>query len=498
MAPVPLGTFQSYFSKEEDVKTHINWKEYSISFTLLLLAWGGMLRRSFNADTVYHMVVDDFDVLTRIQHGRYLTAMVDFLLGQLGLRTTTHSGVSVLAGLLLMAGTVYLIQELFSLFVSRQIAYTAVTSLIFVNVLASELTMFSEFTAYFGMAYFLAAWGAVWFVRKRFWRALLCIAASCMFYQVGVVFCAMLLSLYIFLSYRGKLCKKAVLEHITGLLMTFGTGFLNMIISSAIVKLLIKERIAREAGFENLTDKFLSMFQLIVDLLSDSMSLLPGFGIPLLFSLLGMGVFIGHRIRKKEWPALFYYLLLLAGMLLMIMAIPFMAEDFNPSPRIVFTFYLFQASIGIIALAEAGGGWRRLIGVASVVYLLVQIVFSQIIVTNHFISNTLDKLYVSMAYEKILEYEEQSGIRVDKLAIIKDIDAPFYYREVGYKIHQINERALGTTSYSLIEVVTGRTFERIPMDQDIFETYFEGKNWDYFDASQQIVFVEDQAYWVIF
>ena len=47
----------------------------SVNLLLLLFCWGGFLRKSFNSDTVFHMVVDDADVMTRIEEGRYFVAL---------------------------------------------------------------------------------------------------------------------------------------------------------------------------------------------------------------------------------------------------------------------------------------------------------------------------------------------------------------------------------------------------------------------------------------
>ena len=113
-------------------------------------------------------------------------------------------------------------------------------------------------------------------------------------------------------------------------------------------------------------------------------------------------------------------------------------------------------------------------------------------------SNTLDKNYAMMVYEKIMEYEEETGKRVEKLAVEKDVNCRLTYDNVYYKTDQINERALGTVTNTLVNIVTGREFEKVPMDENVFKTYFAGKDWEYFDASEQLVIIEDTAYWVIF
>ena len=119
-------------------------------------------------------------------------------------------------------------------------------------------------------------------------------------------------------------------------------------------------------------------------------------------------------------------------------------------------------------------------------------------VTNHFISNTLDEVYVTMMYQEILKYEKETGITVDKLAIAKDAYAPDHYLEVGYTSGQINERTLGTVTNSIVWKVTGRRFENLEIEEEIYDQHFRGKDWACFDLSQQFFIEDDTAYWCIF
>ena len=113
-------------------------------------------------------------------------------------------------------------------------------------------------------------------------------------------------------------------------------------------------------------------------------------------------------------------------------------------------------------------------------------------------SNTLDEVYVNMAYQKILEYEKETGITVTGLAVADDAYAPDYYEEVNYKTGQINERCLGTVTNSLVWVLTGRQFDRTPMDDEVYKEYFEGKDWDYLNLDEQLIIIGDTAYWCVF
>lgn len=127
--------------------------------------------------------------------------------------------------------------------------------------------------------------------------------------------------------------------------------------------------------------------------------------------------------------------------------------------------------------------------------------FSNFVVTNHFVSNTLDEVHINMFYQEILKYEDETGNRVSKIAYRNDACAPHYYEEVEYTSYEINERVLSQATNSLIKVITGRDFENLEMTEEEFRRYFEeyeDKDWEYLDLSEQLVIDGDTAYWCLF
>ena len=182
----------------------------------------------------------------------------------------------------------------------------------------------------------------------------------------------------------------------------------------------------------------------------------------------------------------------------MLYVIPLVQEEFTLPPRLSFCFFLVQGFLLAVACKLSADNLKNLITFIGGSYLIVHLLFADFIVTNHFVSNTLDKVYVNMVYEEILKYESETGITVTKLAIIKDAYAPNHYEEVAYSTDQINERILGTATFSLIQIMTDRVFEEIEIPQQVYNKYFKDKDWDYFDLRQQLVFENDEAYWCVF
>ncbi len=477
---------------------------YMVNVSVLILAWGGMLRRSFNCDTLTHMLYTEEDIVIMMQHGRYLTALQDWLLYQVGLSTVTHTGVTAMAEILLLAFAAGIVQHCFEKKIGKpsgvyeKLAWISITALLFVNVLFAESFMFGECALMFGMAYLLASAGIWAFTEKKYPLALLFFFLSTMEYQAAVIYAAIILSAWIFIENECIITRKTVIQEIVCGCITVGSGVLNIISLSLLAKLGLVAEAGRSASIGNIAQKAGICLRDFGQILINSRGLLPKIGLPLIVLCMGAAVTLGKFAKERKWKQAGYYLLLAAAMFAMVYILSMTQYDTRTYPRFICTFYVAQAMLLLLAFWCASTKGRELLCYICCGYLLIQILFCNIIVSNHMVSNTLDKTYAMMVYEKIMEYEKETGESVKKLAVANDIDCPFSYNNVYYKTDQINERALGTVTNTLVNVVSGRYFEKVPMDEGIFQTYFEGKDWDYFDASQQLVIIGDTAYWVIF
>ena len=477
---------------------------YLVNFAVLFMAWGGMFRRSFNCDTLAHITNTREDISIMMQHGRYLTAFQDWLLYQFGLSTVTHTGVTAMAEIGILTFAVCIIQRCFEEKIGKpsgiyeKLAWISITSLLFSNVLFAESFMFGECALMFGMAYFLATVGIWAFTKRRYPLALLFFFLSTTEYQAAVIYAAVVLSAWIFMENKCVITVKTVMQEILCGCITIGSGWLNILSLDLLAKLGLVKEAGRSADIRNIAEKAGICLRDLGQILLNSRGLLPKIGLPLIILCIAGAIVIRKFIRERKFLSLVYYLLLVIGMHAMMYILSMTQYDTRTYPRFICIFYVVQAMMLLIAFWCLSARGKEMMCYLCCGYLLVQLLFCNVIVSNHMTSNTLDKTYAMMVYEKITEYEEETGETVKKIAVVNDIDCPFSYNNVHYKTDQINERALGTVSNTLVNVVTGRYFEKVPMDETVYQTYFAGKNWDYFDASEQLVIIGDTAYWAIF
>lgn len=475
---------------------------YMINLIVFVVFWGGLLRHNYNADTIFHMIVDDADIMTNVEAGRYIIALGDSILFKLGLRTTSNVSIAMLITFLLFAFAMTRINKLFERWCPEKtwekIGYYIGLQLVFLNVLFVELLMFNEYAVYFAFGYCMAVIGVEMFAKQKYALMVFCLFVAASTYQYTVVFAAVMIAFYVCLEYQQELSWNAVKEEICGIVISMGIGGLNYLSVILLIKLGIIKEFGKSAGVGELSEKIEDAMRSFVSLYQSSAEIFPNLWIPLLFMLAVWGVIVIGCVRKKALKRLVFVAVVWGGSHLLLYVIPFMLAEFSFPPRMAFCFYLVQGGLVLAAYAVSDENMKKLLSLSCVGYLVIQLLFSQFIVSNRFVSNTLDEVYVNMAYQKILEYEKETGNIVTKLSVVDDAYAPDHYEEVNYTSGQINERCLGTVTNSLVWVLTGREFERTPMDDKVYEEYFEGKDWNYFNLSEQLVIIGDTAYWCIF
>ncbi|MBQ6415798.1 MAG: hypothetical protein IJJ65_06055, partial [Butyrivibrio sp.] len=90
------------------------------NFVLASIFFGGLLRKSYNADTITYMVypVDSTD--ERLRGGRYLIMLFDYIFGKLGIRTTDYYYICIFLSIILLAASITLLQSVFKRFISSK------------------------------------------------------------------------------------------------------------------------------------------------------------------------------------------------------------------------------------------------------------------------------------------------------------------------------------------------------------------------------------------
>lgn len=475
--------------------------EYIVGLGLLIMFWGGLLHKCFNSDTLIHMVEEDGDVTCRIQGGRYVIALIDSILLKMGIRTTDNISISMAMAFCFFALISFGIYLLFQQYLPKTLTGKVVgiigSNLIFLNVLFAEPLMFSEMAIYFALAYFLAMLSCWMYAKKQYILMIVCMILSVCTYQNAVIFGAILTLFYIYFDEGKELTFRAFLRSFVSSCVYVLAGGINILSIRILEKWGYIIPLGKsEIAANNWIDRIMLYLQNILGLYKDAGGLLPNLWIPTIFMLYVLGALAYSLIKDREWMQLCYVFILFLVSHIILGVIPLAQSSVTMPPRMTFLFFLIQGCFLIIASVELNEiEWITIVGSG---YLLIQCLFAQFIVSDHILSNQLDRLYVNLAMEKIEKYENNTGIKVKNLSVCHDAYAPRYYEEVNYQVHQINERSLGEVTHTLIQVVANRKFEKIEIDDETKEELFGDKDWEFLALDEQLTIQGDTAYWCIF
>ena len=477
-------------------------------FVVVTVFYSGLIRRSYNADTMTYMVYFQDDAQVRVFDGRYLIALIDLVLYQIHIKPTDYMPVFTIMAMILLAVTMVLLKSVFEKFRTAKgtlhgMAFDLSVSLVFCNVLYIEYFMFSEVTLFYIFGYFLATVGMRLLTgNKRLAAFFLFLLAVCT-YQLSIVYAAISLLFYYMLENDFKWSKKAVTDEIIACVIPLSTGVINMTVIQIVGR--INDYFVTRKSYTTIgvVQKSLMLLDSFGRFLCDSYTLLPRLWIPGIVLCLSvvLGIYVITKTRDA-FGALFFAAVVF-GSILAIFLIPFLEEGASDSPRMTFCLYLVQGMIFItdIYLLSAFGKENLLKGASAVVFAFVwlQMVAVSFIVPGRYISNTLDKNYSQIILKEIEKYEERTGNAVTKMCVVNDEHAPAYYEESRNHFGQINERIMGQTTRSMFEAFWNRHFDYVgKMPAEVYDEYFAGKNWDYFDVNEQLVIIDDTAYLCVY
>lgn len=484
---------------------------YAADLGMLLAAFGGFFRDGFGNDTIWFMVEPQYGINTWYTNGRYLAYAVSEVLYKAGFVATDHYKECFILFLFLLSVSILLIQKTILYVMGdrfdsniRMAGFAAATGLLYINVLFTEDFMFAECFLGYPFAYVLAA-AAVYLiiVRNRNKTGLLCLFLASMFYQVALVQAAMILAVCIVFKFGAKLTPALIRREIVSAVSVIGMIVINYAAMKILAALGITYWSAKNAGVSDVSDKVAFLLQQAEQLFESSLQLLPPVFLPLLFSALCLFVLFAVLIKKRQKGEILTVILLLLLLTGLLFLIPFLQTPTGFNPRIVYVFYTIQAMTYFLALFFENEKlhYRTILSIAVCGWLVIQTVFCNVIMANHYLSNQLDLTYGRMVYNEVLDYEQETGTKVTKIAVVNDTNSPHTYDEVEYKRDQINERVLSIEPYCLFMYVSGRNITeivRVDMDLQIYDTCFKGKNWDYFDPEQQVLIKGDTLYWCVF
>ena len=169
-------------------------------------------------------------------------------------------------------------------------------------------------------------------------------------------------------------------------------------------------------------------------------------------------------------------------------------------PRIVYTF---GSIVGIIfsfcyinIKIDLKSTLNSIIISISILLLVIEFITFNTIAINRYIVNYMDKYIVYEIQEKIHDYEQSTGNKIEHIAVYNLDKTDKFYPDLQDMINVSakNEQPSGT---ALLVFYMNKKLDVVGTNQTIYENYFKNKNWRLFNLDQ-IVLEGNTMHWYLY
>ena len=221
------------------------------------------------------------------------------------------------------------------------------------------------------------------------------------------------------------------------------------------------------------------------------------------FVLLGLAALWRKGVKWYHWVLL---VLVVVANYACVFCFAVITDVYFPQ-RIVFTVFWALASAGLLLFFLCkDSSWKWLtpcMWFCTALCLLGNIFYTQVSITDYYISRSLDKEYVYSVQYEIEKYEAETGNTVEKIAVDTD-EAPLYFQYRDLQLSYASLVYCGRTMYDFwadvefLNLITHTSYKEIDMPQAKYDEYFAGKDWETYDPQQQLVFEGNTLYWCVY
>ncbi len=503
-------------------------------FLLLVFAYGGFYRSVFaNSDTLWGALDPSSTFKARLDCFRWIPAIIEWIINATGFLPAFHFRLSLILFIGALSVTLLLLQIVYmDLFdrichpkIEQQIfkfAVIAAVSLSFVNVLFTEFFYFTETFYVFGLAFLFMGFGFYMLSRKKLLISFILFFCMSMCYQMLCPIATICIGVYVYIEHNGKFSLELIKDELIKALPPMALFVINYVTGPMIQGILLKFGIESYQEKTAIADYSLSEYISIIsssvrELVSSNLGLTPGVYVPFIVFLITFIVVTILCIKRKNWGKFGTFLLVEAILIVLTLAVQIASDPVTFIARTISTLYFAQSMqilIMIFFLSEYNVDFKsyavikKTLYMLPVMYLLFNLFFIQRIIENRILSETLDTMYAERIFDVIEAYENETGITVNKIAPVNDTDSSPFYNQVNFCRGAINRRCYSDYTWTFLQYcayhtdiasgISGRSFERVGVDDDIYKEYFEGINWDSFDEESQIIIRGDTAYICVF
>lgn len=326
--------------------------------------------------------------------------------------------------------------------------------------------------------------------------ALIILATFC--YQGVVNIFLPLTTLFIFISKNEMKIKETIKEYIKQILMACSiivVSYVTNIIGIYVINMMLdSEQTRMGSGILNNLRNFANILSSVIkSTLIYNYNLWPK-GVTLIFIAISTIILLFQKDSTKlliEYILIIIFALGICTVQLFFMKRPSMECRMAMSIGAIIGMSL----IFLTSIETNNRITENIVSVVITAFFLFNLINTIQIYTVHIVTNKIDaNMGIAIKY-KIEEYEKQTGNTVSKVAYWRDKNHRDFHYGWEKKYSSFAQRAFDNY-YCIIEALNyycNKKFISVPMDEEIYIKYFEGKDWEAY-SDEQLIFDGDIMY----
>ncbi len=494
---------------KKEIKNKIIKHKKIILATIVTLIFFISLAKVEYSRCTFRMYVNDYSV--EFNHfltlGRYIVAIWWKIVSVLKFNLSQTYFVSYAMAIIFMILSLYKTQNIVEKLIKKDttqnwkkdILVLTISILITMNPFVIELFLYLE-KGCMVMSLFFAIYAAEkmlnYFENRKIRdiiKTTVCILISAFCYQGATLM--YLAFAFVFAVKYAKNIKQFILNNIIisiPFLLGYGINFIC-------IKLFFTS--VRIAGQINVVENLKVIGQKISQLLIDNFGTLPKFSIIIgVMALFAITCIYSYKNKQIKYVFAFVYIYLAT---LVIILVPQLVLETNSVQILARSSIPYGGIIGIILLymvseINFNKTTQKIIYGIITLIVLIEFIYMQITIIDHYKINKLDLDTVNIIKERIEEYEKETHNTVDKIVLYRDKEVKRHYPKLK-NYGQINEKIISIDAriLEILEYISNKKYQQIPDKNSEYEEFFKENDWDYFDK-EQLKFENDTLHLCIF
>ena len=482
-------------------------KENICDIVVFLMFYGIMLIKHYSIDSYTYFANPLQNNMGNLALGRFGDYFINLIICKLNLNYVTHQflfvGILILTFIFSSKAIYCKYVGAFDFNTTQKVLIKISIWLMYCNVFVQEWFAYVEMDFAWSLSIMFMTMAVLEISSKLSVKSMIKITLLCIisfgFYQATIGYFISFGIIAVYIEHKGNLDRQSFFENIKLLLCGFISGLFNVVLIKVWQMTGRVQQTSRTESLtmEKLVDNFEVSLKTIVKWIVDSNTLLPKYFLIITIIVMIFLMCVSVFEQKCKCGDILYIFLVGLVCNALVYAPHLMTSTIWMAQRTIVSFWVIFLVPCVFLAVKFRGKWLNEIAVGVMMILLVTNWYRvQDLSVDVIAKNRIDEEIAYMIQERILNYQSETGVEIEQIGVLNDSAPTWRYASNNYACYDTNlrEYVVNWATVDCINFYNKTDYRKCDISEETFEKYFEGKNWDVLNLSEQMIFEKDTVY----